>query len=45
MGLPHGLPVAGNNEFGLVTVQELVQPAGDSRAEVRPGGCKRESYD
>ena len=45
MGLPHGLPVAGNNEVGIVTAQELVQPAGDSRAEVRPGGRKRELDD
>ena len=44
VGFPHELPVAGNNEVGLVTAQELVQPAGDSRAEVQPGGCKRESY-
>ena len=36
--------MAGNNEVGLVTAQELVQPAGDSRDEVRPGGRKRESY-
>ena len=45
VGFPHGLPVAGNNEVGLVTAQELVQPAGDNRAEVRPGGRRQESYD
>ena len=45
VGLPHGLPVVGNNEVGLVTAQELVQPAGDSKAEMRPGGRKWESYD
>ena len=45
MGLPQGLAVVGNNEVELVTAQKLVQPAGDSRAEVRPGGRKRESYD
>ena len=44
VGLPQGLAVVGNNEVELVMAQELVQPTGDSRAEVRPGGCKRESY-
>ena len=44
VGLPQGLAVVGNNEVELVTAQKLVQPAGDSRAEVRPGGCKKESY-
>ena len=44
VGLPQGLSMAGNKRVGLVMAQELVQPAGDSRAEVRPGGCKRESY-
>ena len=44
VGFPQGLAVADNNEVELVTAQKLVQPAGDSRAEVRPGGCKRESY-
>ena len=34
VGWPQGLPVASNNEVGLVTVQELVQPAGDSKAEM-----------
>ena len=45
MGLPQGLPVAGNKRVGLVKAQELVQPAGGSRAEVRPEGRKRESHD
>ena len=45
VGLPQGLPVAGNKRVGLVKAQELVQPAGGSRAEVRPGGRKRESHD
>ena len=36
-GLPQGLAVADNNEVGIVAAQELVQPAGDSMAEVRPG--------
>ena len=45
VGLPQGLAVAGSKRVGLVTVQELVQPAGDSKAEVRSGGRKRESYD
>ena len=45
VGLSQGLAVAGNKRVGLVMVQELVQPAGDSRAEVRPGGRKWESYD
>ena len=44
VGLLHGLSVVGNNEVGLMTAQELVQPTGDSKDEVRPGGCKRESY-
>ena len=34
VGLPQGLAVAGNNEVELMTAQELVQPADDSRAEV-----------
>ena len=29
--------MAGNKRVGLVKAQELVQPAGGSRAEVRPG--------
>ena len=37
VGLPQGLAVADNNEVGIVAAQELVQPAGDSMAEVRPG--------
>ena len=37
VGLPQGLAVADNNEVGMVAAQELVQPAGDSMAEVRPG--------
>ena len=45
VGLPQGLLVAGNKRVGLVKAQELVQPAGGSRAEVRPGGRKRESHD
>ena len=45
VGLPKGLAVAGNKRVGLVTAQELVQPAGDSRAEVPSGGHKWESYD
>ena len=45
MGLLKMLPVAGNKRVGLVKVQELVQPAGGSRAEVRSGGRKRESHD
>ena len=44
VGLPQGLAVADNNEVELVVAQELVQPADDSRAEVRSGGRKRESY-
>ena len=44
VGFPQGFPVMGNNEVGLVTAQELVQPAGDSKVEVRPEGRKRESY-
>ena len=44
VGLPQGMAVADNNEVGLVVAQELVQPADDSRAEVRSGGGKRESY-
>ena len=44
VGLPQGLAVADNNEVGIVAAQELVQPAGDSMAEVRPGRGKRESY-
>ena len=43
--LPQGLPVAGNKRDGMVKAQELVQLAGGSRAEVRPRGRKRESYD
>ena len=38
VGLLQGLPVAGNKRVGLVKAQELVQPAGGSRAEVRLGG-------
>ena len=34
VGLPQGLAMAGNNEVELVMAQELVQPTGDSRAEV-----------
>ena len=45
VGLSQGLPVTGNNEVGLVTMQELLQPASDSRAEVRQGGRKQESHD
>ena len=45
VGFPQGLPVAGNKWVGLVKAQELVQPAGGSRVEVRPGGRKRESND
>ena len=37
VGLPQGLAVADNNGVGIVAAQELVQPAGDSMAEVRPG--------
>ena len=37
VGLPQGLAVADNNEVELVVAQELVQPAGGSMAEVRPG--------
>ena len=44
VGLPQGLVVADNNEVGIVAAQELVQPAGDSMAEVRPGRGERESY-
>ena len=44
-GFSHGLPVAGNKRVGLVKAQELVHPAGGSRAEVRPEGRKRESHD
>ena len=36
VGLPQGRAVADNNEVGIVAAQELVQPAGDSMAEVRP---------
>ena len=45
VGLLQRLAVAGSKRVGHVTAQELVQPAGDSKAEMRPGGCKRESYD
>ena len=45
VGLPQGLAVAGSKRVGLVTARELVQPTGDSKAEMRPGGRKRESYD
>ena len=45
VGLPQGLPVASNKRVGLVKAQELVQPAGGSRAEVRLGGRKPESHD
>ena len=34
VGWSQGLAVVGNNEVELVTAQKLVQPAGDSRAEV-----------
>ena len=44
VGLPQGLPVMSNNEVGIVMAQELVQPADDSRAEVRSGGRKRKLY-
>ena len=44
MGLPQGLAVADNNEVEIAAVQELVQPAGDSMAEVRPGRGKRKAY-
>ena len=37
VGLPQGLAVADNKEVGIVAAQELVQSAGDSVAEVRPG--------
>ena len=37
VGWPQGQDVADNNEVGIVAAQELVQPAGDSMAEVRPG--------
>ena len=43
--MPQGLAMAGSKRVGLVMAQELVHPAGDSRAEVRPGERKRESYD
>ena len=45
VGGPHGLPMADNKWVGLVKAQELVHPAGGSRAEVRPRGRKRESHD
>ena len=45
VGLPQGLAVAGSKWVGLVTAQELVQPAGDSRTEVRQGGREQESHD
>ena len=44
VGLPQGLAMADNNEVGIVAAQELVQPAGGSMAEVRPGRGKRKSY-
>ena len=44
VGLPQGLAVADNNEVELVVAQALVQPADDSRAEVRSGGRKQKSY-
>ena len=44
VGLPQGLAVADNNEVGIVVAQELVQPAGGSMAEVRPGRGKRKAY-
>ena len=37
VGSPQGLAVADNNEVGIGAAQELVQPAGGSMAEVRPG--------
>ena len=37
VGLPQGLAVADNNEVGIGAAQELMQPAGGSMAEVRPG--------
>ena len=33
-GLPQGLAVADSNGVGVAVAQELVQPAGDSMAEV-----------
>ena len=45
VGLPQGLAMAGSKRVGLVTAQEMVQLAGDSKAEMRPGGRKWESYD
>ena len=44
VGFPQGLDVADNNEVELVVAQELVQLADDSRAKVRSGGRKWESY-
>ena len=35
VGFPQGLDMAGSKRVGLVTVQELVQPVGDSMAEAR----------
>ena len=45
VGLPQGLVVAGNRRVGLVNAQDLVQPAGGSKAEVRQGGREQESHD
>ena len=45
VGLSQGLAMAGNKLVGPVNAQELVQPAGGSRAEVRPRGRKWESHD
>ena len=36
-GFPQGLAVADSNAVGIGAAQELVQPAGGSMAEVRPG--------
>ena len=45
VGGSQGLPVADNKRVGLVKAQELVQPTGGSRAEVRPRGRRRDSHD
>ena len=39
-GLPQGLAVADSTGVGVAAAQELVQPAGGSMAEVRPGRGK-----
>ena len=38
VGLPQGLPVAGNKRVGLVKAQDMVQPAGGSRLRCDRGG-------